>query len=203
MVTESTKPGAKSPEAEAPRREPAPRTARSWMRLSDVWSMLKETAEEWMEDKAPRLGAALAYYSVLSLAPLLIIAISIAGLVFGAEAARGHLVAQIRGLVGTEGGKAIESMIAHANKPGEGMVATIFGALTLLVGATGVVGQLQDALNTIWEVAPKPGRGVWGFIKDRFLSLALVFGIGFLLLVSLILSTAISALGSYFGGLVG
>jgi membrane protein len=167
-----------------------------------VWDMIKETVHDYLEDKVPRLGAALAFYSVLSLSPILIIAITIAGLIFGAEAARGHLVAQIRGLVGQEGGKAIESMISHANKPGEGMVASIFGVLTLIVGATGVVGQLQDALNTIWEVAPKPGRGLWGFVKDRFLSLALVFGIGFLLLVSLVLSTAMTALGSYFGGLL-
>jgi membrane protein len=173
------------------------------MSLRAVWDLIRATVHDYLEDKVPRLGAALAYYTVLSLAPLLIIAISIAGLVLGAEAARGHLVSQIRGLVGAEGGKAIESMIAHANKPGEGMVATILGVLTLIVGATGVVGQLQDALNTIWEVAPKPGRGLWGFIKDRFLSLALVFGIAFLLLVSLVLTAGLSALGTYFGGLVG
>jgi len=186
----------------APEKVKPSRAAGSWKSPRDIWNMLKETVNDWMEDKAPRLGAALAYYSVLSLAPLLIIAISIAGLVFGAEAARGHLVTQIRGLVGAEGGKAIETMIAHAHKPESGGVAAILGVLTLIVGATGVVGQLQDALNTIWEVAPKPGRGLWGFIKDRFLSLAMVFGIGFLLLVSLVLSASLTALSSYFGGLV-
>src|SRR5438270_169451 len=95
-----------------------------------------------------------------------------------------------------------ETMIAHANKPGTGSFAAILGIITLIVGATGVVGQLQDALNTIWEVAPKPGRGLWGFIKDRFLSLALVLGLGFLLMVSLVLSTALTAIGSFFRGLL-
>jgi membrane protein len=177
-------------------------TPGSWYYPGSLWTLVKETGREWMEDKVPRLGAALAFYSVLSLAPMLLIAIAIAGLVFGREATQGHLVEQIRGLVGTQGGEAVEMMLAHSRKPGTGTVAAILGVATLLVGASGVVAQLQDALNTIWEVAPKPNRGLMGIIKDRFLSLALVLGLGFLLLVSLVLSAALAALGTFFGGLV-
>jgi HPt (histidine-containing phosphotransfer) domain-containing protein len=133
------------------------------------WGLLKEAEGEWLEDKAPRLGAALAYYSALSIAPLLIIALFIAGVVFGQEVAQGYLLGQIRSLVSVQGGEAIETMIAHANQPRTGTLAAILGVITLLAGAAGVVGQLQDALNTIWEVAPKPGRGVDGFLKDHFL----------------------------------
>ena len=165
-----------------------------------VWGLVKAAVSEWTEDKVPRLGAALAFYSVLSLAPLLLIAIAIAGLVFGAEAAQGQLVGQIRSLVGTEGGRAIEAMLANAPKHGAGVVATVVGLATLLYGASGVFGQLQDALNTIWEVEPKPGRGLWGFVRDRFLSFTMVLGTGFLLLVSLVLSTALAAAGKYLGG---
>lgn len=164
------------------------------------WGLVKAAVAEWSEDKVPRLGAALAFYSVLSLAPLLLIAIAIAGLVFGAEAARGQLVGQIRELVGPEGALAIEAMLANAPKHGAGVVATAVGLATLLYGASGVFGQLQDALNTIWEVEPGTGRGVWGFLKDRFLSFSMVLGTGFLLMVSLVLSTALAAAGKFFGG---
>ena len=172
------------------------------MGLKTSWEMLKQTGLDWVEDKAPQLGAALAFYSVLSVAPLLLIAIAIAGLVFGEEAARGEIVAQIRGMVGEEGAVAIQEMLAHARKPGAGILATVFGIATLLFGASGVFGQLQDSLNTIWEVRPKPGGGVWGFIRSRFLSFAMVLGTGFLLLVSLVLSAVLAALGNYLGGLL-
>jgi len=172
------------------------------MDLKGYWGLLKETANEWLEDKAPRLGAALAYYTALSIAPLLVIAIFIAGLVFGKQAAQGHLLDQIRSLVGAQAGQAIETMVANANQPRTGSLSAILGVITLLVGATGVVGQLQDALDTIWEVAPKPGRGLLGALKDRILSLAMVLGLGFLLLVSLILSTVLTALGTFFVGLI-
>jgi membrane protein len=172
------------------------------MDLKGHWALLKEAGREWLEDKAPRLGAALAYYTALSIAPLLVIAIFIAGMVFGKEAAQGYLLDQIRDFVGVQGGQAIETMLAHANQPRTGFLAAVLGVITLLAGAAGVVSQLQDALNTIWEVAPKPGRGIIGFVKDQFLSLAAVLGLGFLLLVSLILSTVLTALASFFVGLM-
>ena len=165
-------------------------------------ALLKETGSEWLEDKVPRLGAALAYYTALSIAPLLVIAIAIAGLVFGQDAARGHTLDQVRGMVGAEGAKAIEAMVASADKPRTGAIAAALGVVTLLAGAMGVIGQLQDALNTIWEVAPKPGRGILGLLKDRLLSLGMVLSLGFLLLVSLILSTTTTVLGTFFVGLI-
>jgi membrane protein len=161
----------------------------------DAWDILKQTFAEWSEDKAPRLGAALAYYTSLSLAPLLLVIIGISGLAFGEEAARGQIVAQLQGLVGDQGAKALQDMIANARKPSSGVVATVIGVVTLLAGASGVFGQLQDALNTVWEVQPKPGRGIVGVIKDRFFSLTMVLGTGFLLLVSLVITTAIAAAG--------
>lgn len=170
--------------------------------LKESWEVLKQAGLEWVEDNAARLGAALAFYSILSLAPLVVIAIAIAGMVFGEEAARGQLMTQIQGMVGSEGAEAIQSMIANADKPKAGILATILGVVMLLFGAGGVFGQLQDAMNTIWEVEPKQGGGVWGFIKNRFLSFAMVLGTGFLLLVSLVISAAIAGVGSYLGHLL-
>ncbi len=164
--------------------------------LIQIRDMLVAAFKDFNEDKAPRLAAALAYFTIFSLAPLLIIAISIAGLFFGEEAARGALSGQLDSLLGQQGAEAIQEMLAASSQQeAAGTLATVVGVVTLLFGAAGVFGQLQDALNTIWEVAPKPGRGVWGFVQDRFLSFAMVLGTGFLLLVSLLLSTVLSAAG--------
>jgi membrane protein len=169
-------------------------TAWAWASPRAFWGLVRTAFSEWMEDKVPRLGAALSYYSVLSIAPLLIIAIAVAGLVFGRDAASGQLVAQLRGMVGEHGAAAIQEMLANAQKPRTGGLAAILGIAALFFGAMGVFGQLQDAMNTIWEVQPRPGRGWIATIKDRFLSFVMVLGTGFLLLVSLILSTAVSAI---------
>ena len=150
-----------------------------------MWELLKETYTDWSEDKAPRLGASLAYYTVFSLAPLLLIVISIAGLAFGQEAVEGRIVGQLGGLVGENSAQAIQSMIQSARRPQTGAIATGIGLATLLFGASGVFGALHDALNTIWEVEPKPGRGVLGMIRDRFVSFTMVLGVGFLLMVAL------------------
>jgi membrane protein len=165
------------------------------MRISDIPGLLKGTWEEWNTDRAPRLGAALAFYTVLSLSPLLILSIAIAGAVFGQEAAQGELLAQARSLIGEQGAEAIQTLIENANKPGAGMIATILSIVTLLFGASGVFGELQGAMNTIWGVEPRPDRGIKGVIMGRLLSFGLVLGVGFLLLVSLILSSVLSALG--------
>lgn len=165
--------------------------------------IFKETLQEWNEDKVPLWAAALAYYTVFSLAPLLIIAIAIAGAVFGEEAARGELVSQVQSLIGKEGAEAVQTMIQNANKPSSGgAIATVFGVIALLFGASGVFGQLQDALNAIWEVKPKPKQALWGFLQSRFLSFASVLVIGFLLLVSLVLSAALSGISTYFSGFI-
>ncbi len=167
------------------------------MKAAAIVPLLKETFAEWTEDKVSRLAAALAYFTIFSIAPLLIIAISVAAIFFGEEAARGQIVGQIQGLMGQEGASAIESMIANANQMEGGVISTIIGIVILLFGASGVFGQLQDALNTIWEVAPRPGQGVMTFLRSRFLSFGMVLVIAFLLLVSLVISAAIVGVSSY------
>jgi membrane protein len=158
------------------------------MKFRTIIRLLKDTAQEWNEDNVPLLAAALAYYTVFSLAPLLLIAIAIAGAFFGEDAARGEIFAQLKGLLGAQAAAAVASLIENANKPESGGgIATLISVIILLFGASGVFGQLQMALNTIWEVKPKPGRAVKSFIQSRFLSFAMVLVIGFLLLVSLIL----------------
>ena len=148
------------------------------------------------------MGAALAFYTLFAIAPLFVIVLALAGFWFGEEAARRELFSQVSGLVGTEGGEAIQALVSAARKPTTGAWATVIAVVTLFVGATGVFVQLQDALNSIWGVRRKPGRGLRNFIKDRLLSFALILGIGFLLLVSLILSAGLSALGNFVTGLL-
>jgi membrane protein len=161
--------------------------------------IFKQTISEFSQDKVPRLGAALAYYTIFSLAPLLLIAIAISGMVFGHDAAQNKIFEQLRGVLGPTTAAGMQEMVKNAAKPKSGSIATILGVVTLLLGASGVFGQLKDALNTIWDVKPKEGRGIMGMIKDRFLSFAMVFGLGFLLLVSLVIDTAIAAMGKYAG----
>jgi membrane protein len=172
------------------------------MRWKERLYLLKETFAKWNKDNVPRMGAAMAYYTVFSLAPLLLIAIGIAGVVFGQEAAQGAIMDQLRGLLGPTAAKAVEDMVANASTPSSGVLATIIGMVTLFIGASGAFGELQAALNTIWEVPERPNRGLLGLLKDRFLSMLMVIGTGFLLLVSLVLSAALAALGSFFGHLL-
>lgn len=164
-----------------------------------ILDLLKETLAEWNKDKVSRLAAALAYYTVFSLAPLLIIVIAIAGSVFGEEAARGEIVAQIQGLVGKDGAEFIQTAIKNARKPDEINFASAISVVVLLFGATGVFAELQDALNTVWEVQPKPERGLLNVIRNRFLSFTMILGVGFLLLVSLVLSAILAAVFNFFG----
>ncbi len=166
------------------------------------FKLIKEAFQEYQADKVSTLAASLAYYTVFSLAPLLIIAIAIAGAIFGEEAARGEIVGQIQGLVGNEGAKIIETAIENANRPDVSSVASIFSIIVLLFGASGVFAQLQEALNSVWEVTAKPKQGIMGFVRKRILSFSAVLGIGFLLLVSLIVSAGLSALNHYVSGLI-
>jgi membrane protein len=162
------------------------------MDVKSGFGLVKESFKEWQEDGALDLGAALAYYTVFSLAPMLLIVIGVAGLVWGREAVQGQLVGQLQGLVGPQGGQMIQTMIANAGKHGAGVLATIVGLVTILFGATGVFVQLQNALNHIWEVEPKPGGGIWGFVRNRLVSFGMILGAGFLLLVSLVISAAMA-----------
>jgi len=167
-------------------------------------SLVKETFQDWSEDKAPRLAAALAYYTVFSLAPLLILVIAITSFIVGNNVdIRTRLLDQVQGLVGPQAAEAVNTMIDNNTQPGSGIIATILGIGTLLLGATGLFGQLKDALNTIWEVQPAKSGGVMSIIKDRFLSFTMVLGISFLLLVSLVISAAISAINGILNNLLG
>jgi membrane protein len=167
------------------------------MKATDLWGLLRESVSRWVDDFAPSMGAALSYYTIFSIAPLLLIAIAIAGMVFGKEAAQHEITGQLQGLLGASAAKAIEEMIKNAAKPKAGTIATIVGVVTLIFGASGVFTQLKDALNTIWNVPEKKSSGILGMIKDKFLSISMVFGVGFLLLVSLVLDAALSAMGKF------
>lgn len=172
------------------------------MSVKQIWRLLKETFKEWQDDNASRLAAALSYYTIFSLAPLLIIAIAIAGAVFGDEAAKGEIVKQIEGLVGEAGAEVIQTALQNAQKPDTRNFASIISIGVLLFGASNVFAQIQDALNTIWEVEPKPGRSIWQTLRKRFLSFAMVGGVGFLLMVSLILNAVLAGMVNYFGSLI-
>nr|WP_315591892.1 YihY/virulence factor BrkB family protein [uncultured Cupriavidus sp.] len=160
--------------------------------------LLKDTVFAWIDDYAPSMGAALAYYTVFSVAPLLLIVIAIAGLAFGDEAARGAVVEQIGGLIGEDGAKAIESMLVSLSEPAAGSLTALLSLLTLLVGATTVFAELQSALDRIWRVPErKKPSGLWELLRARVLSFGMILGIGFLLIVSLIASAALAAVGRY------
>jgi membrane protein len=157
------------------------------MRGQGLWKIAKETAKDWSDDDAATLAAALAYYALLSLAPLMVISIGVAGWFLGPEAARGRVAGELGGIVGGEAAQGI---------PKRGVIGAVVGVVTLFVGASGVFGQLQTSLNAIWEVKPKPDRGLLGQVKDRFFSFTMVLGVAFLLLVSLVLSSLLSSLGT-------
>ena len=167
-----------------------------------VWGLIERSAIKWNADDCLQLGAALAYYTVFSLAPVLVIVIAVAGAVFGADAARGEVVGQIGALVGEEGAIAIQSLIQSASRQGIGRRATIIGLLVLLFASTSAFSQLQSALNRIWQVPPRTHAGICDMVRDRFLSFAAVLGTGFLLSVSLVLSAAVSAFGRFGWGWV-
>jgi len=169
-------------------------------RLSALFGLVKATATDWVDDQAPRLAAALAYYALLSLAPLIVLALAIAGLAVDEEAARGGIARELSGLVGTAGAEAVEGIVRNAKAPAAGIVGTVLGVIVLLFGASGVFGELESALDAIWEVAPRPGRGIKGLIFDRLFSFAMVMGVAFLLLVSLIMSTVLAAVGRVLSG---
>src|SRR5512143_186045 len=158
--------------------------------VKSLWSLLKTAATAWVNDKAPRLGAALAYYTVFAIPPLFVIVIFIASLVFDPSAVRSATFSEVGGLIGEKSAKAIESAMAAQYQDSRGTVASIIAVLALVVTATGLFIELQDALNTIWGVQEKPGQGIYGFIRNRLLSFAMMVGIGFLLLVSLFVSAA-------------
>ena len=165
-----------------------------------LWNALKRAGQDWLAHKSPKAGASLAYYSIFSIGPLIVVVISIATLVFAREGVQREVVEAIRGLVGDKGAEAIGAMLTTAGKPSEGLFATVIGTATLLFAAIGVVVQLKEALNTIWE-AERPRRsGLWGFVREYVLSFAAVLALGFLLLISMLLTAALAAFGKFVGG---
>jgi len=172
--------------------------------VREIWSLTKESASAWIEDYASSMGAALSYYSLFSMAPLFVLAISIAGLFFGEEAARGEILEQMRGLVGEEGAAALQGLLKSASKPANTVLGIATGIVVLIIGATTVFGELQTALDRIWDVprAKRPS-GIWGMIRSRLLSLGLVAAIGFLIIVSLVASAVLAVLGRWWGGRFG
>lgn len=172
--------------------------------IKEVWGLVKIAASSWLDDYAPSMGAALAYYTVFSMAPLLLIVISIAGMIFGAEAAHGEIFGQLRGLMGDDAAKAVEGLLASVSRPSESMAATLIGVAVLLIGATSVFGELQDALDRIWR-APLRNKsgGLWKLLHSRLLSFGMILGMAFLLMVSLVLGAVVAALGRWWGGFFG
>jgi membrane protein len=165
--------------------------------IKSLWPLVKESASQWSDDYAPSMGAALAYYTIFSIAPLLVIAIAVAGFFFGEDAARGEIFGQLRGLIGDDGATAIQGLVKSAGETGKGTFAAIAGVVTLLLGATTVFNELQTDLDRIWD-APKPeSSGVSSLLRGRLLSFGMILGVGFLLLVSLVLSAALSALSKF------
>lgn len=173
-------------------RQRAPTTFRS---LNALKSLFLLTWKKWNAYRIPQLGASLAFYTALSIAPLLIISLAVGAAAFGDEAARGEVASQMRSLIGEQGAEAVQQMIKSADRPASGTTATILGLLMLGFGASGVFSELQQSLNIIWEVKLKDGRGIIGIIRDRFFSFVMVLGIAFLLLVSLILSAILASMG--------
>jgi len=167
--------------------------------LKTWWTLVKTSVSSWLDDYAPSMGAALSYYTVFSLAPLLLIVVSVAGLVFGEEAVRGELFAQLQGLMGADAAKAIQDLLASVNKPSHGILGTLLGIALLVFGATTVFGELQDALDRIWRAPAREKGGLWSLLRARLLSFGMILGLAFLLMVSLVLGAAISALGKWWG----
>jgi membrane protein len=164
-----------------------------------TWALIRDTLTAWIDDYAPSMGAALAFYTLFSIAPLLLIVISLAGLMFGQEAARGEIMEQLAGLVGTDSARTLQTVIEGLNQPAASAYGTVVGVGVLLIGATTVFGELQNAMDRIWRAPDTPARsgGFWEVVKSRLLSAGIVLGVGFLLMVSLVASAALAALSKW------
>ncbi len=165
-----------------------------------VWDLGRDSIDGWTRHQVARTGAALAFYTVFSLAPVLILSIAIAGFFFGETAARGEIVGQIRGLIGTTGANAVQVVLGNASRPGAGIIATVVSVVTLLIGANTALAELKTGLDQIWDVPSEKRQGFWYFIRTRVLSVGLILALGFLLLVSLVISAALTALERFWGG---
>lgn len=173
------------------------------MNFKYFYQLVKKSVMAWIDDYAPSMGAAISYYTVFSIAPLMIIVIAVAGFVWGREAVQGEIVGQLSGLIGKDGAQGVQALIESANQPTKGLVATAISIVVLVIGATTVFAELQSSLDRIWQVPKAPKvSGLWAILRSRLLSLGFILGLGFLLLVSLVSSAAIAALGSWTNGLL-
>ena len=174
------------------------------MKLQHFYQLAKKSVMAWIDDYAPSMGAAISYYTVFSIAPLMIIVIAVAGFVWGREAVQGEIVGQLSGLIGQEGAQGIQALIESANQPTKGLVATAISIVVLVIGATTVFAELQSSLDRIWRApkAPPQASGLWALVRSRLLSLGFILGLGFLLLVSLVSSAGLAAVGSWASGLL-
>ncbi len=170
---------------------------------SQLIGLLRAAGSAWLDDYAPSMGAALAYYTLFSIAPLLLIVISIAGLVFGPDAARGEIFAELRELMGETGAATVQSLLQNVNRPAQGVFGTLVGAAVLLVGAMSVFGELQNSLDRIWRAPQRADPGLWALVRSRLLSFGMVLGVGFLLIVSLVASAGVAAVAKFTGHLMG
>ena len=171
------------------------------MRIQTIFNLIKAAASSWIDDYAQSMGAALAYYTLFSIAPLLLIVIAIAGQIFGVEAARGEIVGQLQELMGRQGAQAIQDLLESVHKPAESVFAAVTGIAFLLIGATTVFGELQDALDRIWRAPKRKNGSLWNLLRARVLSFGMIMGIGFLLMVSLAASAALAAIAKLWGPL--
>ncbi len=170
------------------------------MSASAVWSLARQAVNAWIDDYAPSMGAALSYYTLFSIAPLLLIVTALAGMIFGDAAARGEIFGQLRGLMGDQGAAAVEKLLQSADRPHGGLIATATGIAMLLLGATSVFGELQNALDRIWRApARQKTSGWWYLVHSRLMSFGMILGIAFLLMVSLVVSALLAALGKLWG----
>jgi YihY family inner membrane protein len=200
-LPEDREPDAKEAESSTstPARPRFEQTSASW--IGRQWQIFLAAANAWMDDYAPSMGAALSYYTLFSLAPLLVLIIAIAGMVFGQDAAQGAIIAQLQGIMGREGAMAVQGLLKAAREQSTGVVASIVGGVLLLVGATATFAELQTDLDRIWQVPEKQKpSGVWGWLRSRVLSFGLVLGFAFMLMISLIVSAALAATSEWLGG---
>jgi len=168
------------------------------MSPKEAWAMARRAISAWNDDYAPSMGAALSYYTLFSIAPLLLIVLAVAGLVFGEEAARGELYAELASLIGPTGAQAVQELVAHANRPAAGITALAMGSVALLLGASAVFGELQNALDRIWRApAAKQQSGWMNILRSRLLSFGMILAVAFVLMVSLVLSAVLGALGKW------
>jgi membrane protein len=170
--------------------------------VRNLWILTRAASSAWVDDYAQSMGAALAYYTMFSIAPLLWMVISVAGLIFGVDAARGEIVTQLQGMMGRPGAEALQALLKSASRPAESVVATVLSLVLLLVGATSVFGELQDALDRIWRAPKRHKGGIWALLRARVLSFGMIMCIGFLLMVSLVFSAGLSALSGFWGPLL-